>query len=122
MTATLPEFMSALATADPDAFCNPPGMGRGWKVKHIRSGLGRRVLCEYDNIIAFARNPKHGCCEACARMRGSECSHCRCSTCVWQREVDGSGGPRASRDQMARLVAKLKAFQIGRKPVIALDD
>jgi hypothetical protein len=119
---SLPEFMAALATADPDAFCNPPGMGRGWKVKDIRSGLGRRVLVECDGIIAFARNPRHGCCEACARLRGSECQHCQCSTCVWQREVDGKGSSRVTRAQMAVLIARLKTFQIGRKPVVSLDD
>ena len=117
----LAEFMAALATADPEAFCAPPGMGSGWQVRHIRSGLGRRVLVEQGDVIVFARNPRHGCCEACARMRGSECGHCQCSTCVWQREVDGKGSPRVTREQMGVLIAKLKTFRMGVAPVVSLD-
>jgi len=119
---SLAEFMAVLETADADALCGPPGLGQGWKVRHIRSGLTRRVLVPYDGIIAFARNPRHGCCEACARMRGSECKHCQCSTCIWQHEVDGKGSPRVTREQVAVLLAKLQTFQFGRKPVVALDE
>ena len=119
---SLPEFMAALATADPEAWCNPPGLGRGWKVKHIRSGLARRVLVEYDGIIAFARNPKHCCCQNCARMRNAECEHCNCSTCVWEHEKEGRGSARVTRAQVGVLLAKLRTFQVGRKAIVSLDD
>ena len=116
---TLPEFLGALQTADGNAWCSPPGLGTGWKVKSIRSGLGRRVLVEHDGALAFARNLKHVHCKDC---RG-ECIHCHCSECVWWAEVDGRSGPRATPEQIQALLAKLRNFELGRlAPVVALDD
>jgi len=115
------EFIEALKTADGEAWCSPPGLGRGWKVKHIRSGLARRVLVPYDGIIAFARNPKHGVCENCTGKR-DVCTHCQCSTCVWEREVEGRGSGKVTAAQMAQLRARLETFKFGRRaPVVALD-
>ena len=120
---SLSEFLVALEAADGSSFCSPPGLGGTWLVKHIRSGLGRHVLVPYDGIIAFARNPKHGVCQNCARIRGSECTHCNCTTCIWQTEVDGRSGPKVTPEQVAQLQVKLRRFQIGRAkaPVVALD-
>ena len=119
----LARFLEALQSADGDGFCSPPGLPGTWRVRHVRSGLARRVLVEYDAIIAFARNPRHGVCQNCARIRGAECDHCRCSTCVWEREVDDRSGPKATPEQVAQLQAQVRRFQIGRAkaPVVALD-
>ena len=108
--------MAALASASDEEFCSPPGLGGVWRVKHLRSGLARGVIVRSDGIIAFVRNPHHGLCENCAAhaKRGgrAECTHCNCSTCIWEREVEEKGGPKVTRAKMQELAARLRAWSI----------
>lgn len=107
-------FRAALEAADSNAYCSPPGLPGTWKVMHIRSGLGRRVLVEYDGILAFARNAKHVACKDCR----SGCVHCHCSQCVWEAEVEERSSPQVSRERVMALTLRLKNFEMGKRPLL----
>jgi hypothetical protein len=121
------EFLAALNDADPNAFCNPPGLGGGFRVKHILNGLERGVVDVHSSGLGFCLvQPKnHAVCRECAssKMR-SFCTHCRCEMCLWERLCDEHSGPKATPAQIARLRAQIRLFQMGRKPVVtvSLDD
>src|SRR5712692_5631365 len=104
MTDRLTAFLTALEQVDPDTLVSPPGLGGLWRARHIKSGLGRRVLVEYDGIIAFSRNPHHGACQGCSGRKRDICTHCNCSTCIWERETDEHGGKPVTRAQVDALL------------------
>ncbi len=125
MDARLDAFHEALNHADGDAFVNPPGLGRGWRAKHVRAGLDRHVLCVHRSGEIFAFSPyssKHGACENCASRKGAICDHCRCGHCAFDRLCAEHDGPKATREQVQALLGRLRSFEIGRRaPVVALD-
>jgi hypothetical protein len=122
----LAAFLEALNHADGDSFCSPPGLGGGWRVKHVRAGLDRHALCVHSSgqILAFSPyTTKHGACEACTSRKGAICTHCACGHCAFDRLCAEHGGPKATREQVQALLAKLRNFELGRRaPVVALDD
>lgn len=123
MSERLALFLKALERADANELCSPPGLGGLWRVKHVRSGLARRVLVEYEGIIAFARNPRHGACESCRGRKGSQpCDHCNCSTCVWEHEADERGGRLADPAKVRALVRRMQAFSFEGPKRPALTD
>jgi hypothetical protein len=121
----LATFLEALKTADGETFVNPPGLGRGWRAKHVRAGLERHVLTanRYGDGLCYAQFPKsHGACQGCAQRRGAICTHCACAMCQFDRMTDEHGGPPVTRAHVESLRAQLRDFQIGRRaPVVALD-
>jgi hypothetical protein len=120
------EFLAALNHVDGDAFCTPPGLGAGWRIKHVRIGLERHVLCIHSSgqILAFTPySLRHGACEACSSRKGAICTHCSCGHCAFDALCAEHSGPKATKEQVVRLLAKLKNFELGRRaPVVALDD
>jgi hypothetical protein len=119
-------FLEALKYADGEAFCVPPGLGGGWRVKHVRTGLERHVLCVHSSgqLLAYtAYSSKHGACQNCAGRKGAICAHCNCAHCQFDRLTSEHGGNLATREQAARLRAQIQQFQFGRRGAVeALDE
>jgi len=122
-SARLVAFLEALETAEPNAFCSPPGLGGGWRVKHVRSGMARKVLVVHHSgeILAYQIPNTHGVCPEC-KARRTPCEHCNCAMCAFDREISEHGGKPVTKEQIAQLRAKIAAFQFGQpKPVVRLD-
>src|SRR5437660_498111 len=108
-------FLEALATADDQEFCSPPGLGGTWRTVHIKDALERGILVNCGWGIAYARVVKnsgstHGVCQSCSGKR-DVCIHCSCVTCVWERRAAETGGPPATKAQVDALRVRLAAFQ-----------
>jgi hypothetical protein len=109
-------FLEALPLMDDAQFCWPPGLGGGWRVKHIRSGLQRGVLVVHrrGTHLAYAALPDEH------KAKG-----CRCKTCHWERQADErEGSGMVTREQAQRMRTEILTFQFGQvsKPrVEALD-
>jgi hypothetical protein len=118
-------FLSALQHVPDKEFVTPPGLGGGWRAKHVRYGLEHGVLnLHWSGVgLQFAALPKsHGACSECASKK-SICTHCSCQACAFDRLTDEHGGPRVTRAQVERLQARLKAFQFAQGPrAPMLDD
>lgn len=117
-------FLVALATAEDDAFVVPPGLGGGWRAKHVKTGLERNVLTIHSSGQGFAFTPftsKHGRCRECAGHR-DVCTHCACEHCAFDRVCGEHNGPRATQAQVAVLRAKIDSFRFHQAPVVRLDS
>jgi hypothetical protein len=125
LSPRLEAFLAALPNADDNALVNPPGLGGVWRVRAIRLGIERHVLAvdRSGNGFNLVQPSTHGACEDCKGRKGSQpCIHCRCALCQWLVLADEHGGPRASRQKVAELAARLQAFAITGPKQHPLDE
>lgn len=124
----LTAFLAALPMADENAYCSPPGLGGGFRVKYIRRGMERGVIVVHHTGLGLAiQEPTtHGACGFCKGRKGSQpCDHCACAMCAFFHQNDERASPRVSQTRMVELARRLKTFSFAAPVPVsapALDD
>lgn len=121
----LAAFLEALPHCAEDDFCNPPGLGGGFRVKHIRRGLERGVLAEHSSGmgLTIVQPDTHGACGFCKGRKGSQpCEHCACAMCSWFRQTEERASPKVGREKLRELARRMKNFEFGSARAQAVPD